>query len=314
MIFNEVYSAYYNVVSDIIRIALDHPVSREEIDKVIRRRAFADSFKIESSLTLWGFTINEDGKYVTSIKNPPSMPYTLLERQWLKAILMDRRMILFMEPELISYYKDVVLKDETPLYTPDDVVAYDQYSDGDDYSSEEYVLNFKYVLKSIHNSTPISLNYLNRKGVTKIFKVMPDYIEYSEKDDKFRLIAHDMNGCPGFYSMSKITGVKDLTEDVNFNPLNSCVTKSENKRSFVIRIIDERKALERVMLHFSHFEKKATKIHDNLYELEVFYDVTDEKEMVIRVLSFGSVIKVTSPPNFVDLIRNRLISQREYDL
>ncbi len=73
---------------------------------------------------------------------------------------------------------------------------------------------------------------------------------------------------------------------------------------------DQRNALERVLLHFAHFEKRAKKIDDERYSVMVNYDKEDETEMVIRVLSFGPMIKVTAPKHFVDLMKRRLIDQK----
>ena len=43
-------------------------------------------------------------------------------------------------------------------------------------------------------------------------------------------------------------------------------------------------------------------------------DKDDETEMVIRILSFGPMIKVTAPQHFVELIKQRLIRQKSCGL
>ena len=44
--------------------------------------------------------------------------------------------------------------------------------------------------------------------------------------------------------------------------------------------------------------------------ITVYYDKDDETEMVIRVLSFGPMIKVTAPVHFIELIKKRLMEQK----
>ena len=81
-------------------------------------------------------------------------------------------------------------------------------------------------------------------------------------------------------------------------------------KELTLQINDERNALERVMLHFAHFEKQAERVEDNKYLLHLKYYANDETEIVIRVLSFGPCVKVISPDSFVGLIRERLEEQR----
>ena len=81
-------------------------------------------------------------------------------------------------------------------------------------------------------------------------------------------------------------------------------------RELTLQINDERNALERVMLHFAHFEKQAERVDDNKYLLHLKYYATDETEIVIRVLSFGPCVKVISPDSFVGLIKERLEEQK----
>lgn len=71
--------------------------------------------------------------------------------------------------------------------------------------------------------------------------------------------------------------------------------------------------MERVLLHFAHFEKSAEKLDDKHYRVTIHYDKEDEIEMVIRILSFGPLIRVTAPQHFVDLIKQRLLEQKSMD-
>jgi predicted DNA-binding transcriptional regulator YafY len=42
----------------------------------------------------------------------------------------------------------------------------------------------------------------------------------------------------------------------------------------------------------------------------IHYQQEDETELVIRVLSFGPFVRVAEPDHFVNLIRERLVSQK----
>ena len=78
-------------------------------------------------------------------------------------------------------------------------------------------------------------------------------------------------------------------------------------------LVDERNALERVLMHFAHFEKRAEKLDEKKYRVSVTYEKEDETEILIRILSFGPMIKVTEPESFIDLIRERLRKQQKWE-
>ena len=51
------------------------------------------------------------------------------------------------------------------------------------------------------------------------------------------------------------------------------------------------------------------RLDESRYRVTLKYDRSDEPEMVIRILSFGSAIQVTEPERFIDLIRERIEKQ-----
>ena len=79
----------------------------------------------------------------------------------------------------------------------------------------------------------------------------------------------------------------------------------------VFELIDERNALERVMLHFSDLEKETVRLDETHYRVELWYKQSDETEILIRILSFGPVLRVLEPEAFLGLIRERLKKQKK---
>ena len=303
MIFSELYGAYYNAVAKILSAAVDHPLGKNELRGTISENAFGESvLNIEPAFDeeRWQL-LRTDG--TTILNSAPSMPMTLLEKRWLKSISLDPRIRLFADsfPELDGV---------EPLFTPDDYCIFDKYSDGDPYENEEYIKNFRLILDAIKNKYPLVIETLNRTGNTLVFKIMPEYLEYSEKDDKFRLFTSG-NRAGSTINLGRIVKCRRYNGTVK----TSGGTRKKNKTERVeIEVRDERNALERVLLHFAHFEKEAEKAENGRYIVRIKYDKDDETELVIRILSFGPMVKVTSPQKFIELIKQRLIDQKSCEL
>lgn len=299
MFFNEIYGAYYNAVSKILAKAVEKPVTPKDIRKIVEESAFGESsINIENSL------FNEKWQLITKngdtpLENKPSLPLTTLEKRWLKAISFDPRVKLFDED-----FSD--LRDVEPLFTPDDICVFDKYADGDPYEDEKYINNFRLMLDAINRQYPVKLTTKNNKGEEKYIVFLPQYMEYSEKDDKFRVVGSGGRWAT-VVNMGRIIWchpyVKPYTPNTNTKMVR-------DKETVVFQLTDERNALERALMHFAHFEKQAEKLADNRYKITVTYDKDDETELLIRVLSFGPMIKVTSPDSFINLIKERLIKQK----
>lgn len=297
MIFHEIYSAYYNAVAGILACLLEKNASLEEIGKMIRKQAFSESaIAIEAAVReeRWQLFCM-DG--TTALEHVPSMPLTTLQKRWLKAVSLDPRIRLFdFCPE--------GLEDVEPLFTPQDYNVFDKYSDGDPFEDETYIHTFRVILDAIKNKYPLQLGVDNRKGLVSQFCVMPKYLEYSEKDDKFRLIVCGSRRADTV-NLGRIVFCRKFCGEF---PVR-CRERQKCLRQVTLEVRDRRNALERVMLHFSHFEKEAEKLGEDQYRVSIRYDKNDETEIVIRVLSFGPMVRVIRPESFVNLIKERLEQQ-----
>lgn len=303
MIFSELYSVYYNTVAEILKAAIDHPLGKNELRRIVEARAFGESIlNIEPSLMegRWQL-LRRDG--TTPIQSVPSMPLTMIQKRWLKAISLDSRIRLFQD-ELM------VLPDVEPLFTEEDICIFDKYADGDNYRDETYIKNFRRILDAVRNRYPLSIDVLNRRGHRTPIILMPEYLEYSEKDDKFRLIG---SGCR-FGRTVNLGRIIRCERYTGANVISSNERKLQRPRSVQFELVNRRNALERVLLHFAHFEKQAERIDGQRYKVTIYYDKDDETEMVIRILSFGPMIKVTAPAHFINLIKERLLHQKSCGL
>lgn len=303
MLFHEIYSTYFQTVAKILTEAVDHPLTTGEINLIIQNNAFEESIlNIPESLGVarWQL-LKEDG--TTILGKKPTMPLTILQKRWINAVALDPRVRLFTD-------HPVVFSDVEPLFLPEDIYVFDKYSDGDPYEDAEYIRNFRLILDAIKHQYPIQIRIMNRHGKQVTARTVPEYLEYSEKDDKFRLIG---------------TGSK-LGNTINLGRIISCEkcedeqTAKPGKRNrphpriIIFELVDDRKALERVLMHFAYFEKQVEKIDERKYKVTLHYDKEDETEILIRVLSFGPMIRVVKPAAFINLIKDRLSEQKSCGL
>ena len=302
MIFSELYSAYYNTVAEIISRLIEGERDEGELQKIVSRKAFCDStLTVLPRLKAERWQLMHPDK-TTPIEHIPSMPLTDIERRWLKAVSLDKRVRLFG----VEFPN---LEGVEPLFTSDDYLVYDKYSDGDPYDDEGYVERFRFLLFAIKEKKAINVSILTGAEKEAHTRCIPIGLEYSEKDDKFRLIT---SGCH-FMPVINLSKIRACSEYCGEHTIRD-VSIEKKYETVTLEVFDERNALERVMLHFAHFEKRAEKSDSGSYTVKIKYDRNDEREILIRVLSFGPLVKVIEPVRFVDLIRSKLLSQRKCNI
>ena len=300
MLFSEIYGSYFNVVAAVLAEAADGTLTANKMTAIVQEKAFA-----ESTLSIPAALKSEDWPLLDSdlhsvLRHKPTMPLTSLQKRWLKALLSDPRVALF-DPDTTG------LEDVEPLYQQDNIVFFDQYADGDPYSDPAYIANFHTVLKAIREKRKLRIRFHGHTGARHSFECVPYRLEYSAKDDKFRLLASGKRRL-NTINMARVRSCELLDE---FDP-KSVTMPGERLEELTLLLHDERNGLERVLLHFSHFEKETLKLDERLYQIKLRYDKDDETELLIRVLSFGPVLEVKAPNEFIRLMQNRIRKQLNY--
>lgn len=299
MLFHEIYGAYYRTLSHILALAVDGTLTKESLYDTVRQYGFEEStLTIPDALQRQSWPlIKED--LSTPLEHTPSAPLTTLQKRWLKTLLSDPRIKLF-DPPVDG------LEDVEPLCPPDTFVYYDRYNDGDPYDDPGYIKRFRCILSAIRHKRWMRIQFSGGQGLPHYWRCVPYKLEYSAKDDKFRLISANKRKALSI-NLGRITQcfLLEPCEDEEYRP------KPLKKRILVLELTDDRNALERVMLHFSHLDKETERIDDNHYRITLHYEREDETELLIRVLSFGPVLKVVFPDDFIKDLSDRLERQKK---
>lgn len=316
-LFSEIYNCYYQVVDRILKEASDSPL--RQLDMAL----LADEYGYgESALTIiphlingeWNLVIRDGCLYSSKIDNLQVLPMTNLQKAWLKSLLLDPRLQLFLTDSQLTIMEEY-LRDIQPLYSISDFLYFDQYADGDAVTSMYYREHFQTILRAIKSKQTLTISYFSAKGNETQRTYLPCRMEYSEKDHKFRVFMlfkpKEKDWQFETLNAGRIMRIKEtgfyVQEEIN---IDIYIERSVCSEPILLEISNERNALERTMLHFSCYEKRMERLGDSgKYLCSLFYRKNDETELLIQVLSFGPVIKVLGPEGFLQQVQYRVRRQ-----
>lgn len=320
-LFSEVYGCYFTVIARILEQA-QKGMKRQEIEELVHSHGFYDTaFHLLPKLLSGEWDLLEltvDGTYYAKTKAlEVKRPMTNLELAWIKSLLSDARILLFLTEDEYWQLNEALCKIE-PLFHADDFYIFDSAKDADAYDTKSYIRNFKVILEACKLKKPLRIYYENarQKRMTKI--VVPYKINYSGRDDKFRLLGAMALKGEHYKKITLNLGRIREAEMVDMDlpkdfQVENYFEHTYNESPIILRISKERNALERCMLQFASWEKQTEYEEENdCYICKIFYDKQDETELLIRILGFGPVVKVLGPVNFLNQIKERV--QKQYDL
>lgn len=314
-LFSEVYGCYYQVVADILRAA---PLVRRQVEVLVGERGYGEStLQLLPKLldqNAWPLLEARDGQFYSRLEHPPALPVTALERSWLKALLGDPRIRLFLADGQLAHLTEA-LRNVEPLYRQEDLSYFDRYLDGDDYADPNYRRRFQDILSAMREGAFLRLAYAPPKSRLRLGDHRPLRLEYSAKDDKFRVYtAKAWHGTfQGYHilNLNRIRDVEPSTEHYGGRlDLEGWRMRRRCAEPLVLRVIRERNGIERFMVEFSSYEKQSEyDAATRTCTVKLWYQQDDETEVLIRLLGFGPVIRVLGPGRFVTQMRERVLRQ-----
>lgn len=310
-LFSEIYNCYFQVIKSLIETK--KCISEKELKEQIQNSCFEESILyLLPKLTEngWGFYQKRDNVFYSKFSTEFYVPLTNLQKSYLKAILTDEKVKLFLSDEEAAAI-DTLFADVEPLYQSEDFYYYDRFADKDDYRNQVYRKHFQTIMTAIQNCEILDILYESRQNHRVHHKYIPCRLEYSIKNDCFRLlaVAFHMQSNPRIeiLNLSRIVRMKPTGERAKQAPdINGALKRSYDSEPARIIIKNKRNALERAMLQFANYEKSTRKIDSDTYECLIYYNKKAETELLIEVLSFGPMIKVVGSESFLQLLKERL--------
>ena len=302
MLFSEYYGAYFACVAEILSEAVERTLTKEKISEIAANQGLGESvLTIPANLRNGNWPlITPDCK--TPVRHLPPHPTTQLQKRWLKTLLLDPRIRLF-------GLTDKGLEDVAPLFDPAKIIWYDRYCNGDSFEDESYSERFRQLLEAVKTHRKVQVIFDSHRGKHNNWTVIPYRLEYSSTDDKFRLLCHSGKWRNRTLNLSRISYVRLWG---TFDPDDYPVPELTNE-SVTLEITNERNALERAMLQFSYLAKRTERIGEKAFRMTLNYRQEDETELLIKIISFGPLVKVVEPDSFSSLIRERIEKQFQYD-
>lgn len=302
MLFSEYYGAYFDCVAEILSEAVEGTLTKEKISEIAAKQGLGESvLTIPANLRNGNWPlITPDCK--TPVRHLPPHPTTLLQKRWLKTLLLDPRIRLF-------GLTDKGLENVAPLFDPAKIVWYDRYCNGDYFEDEGYIERFRQLLEAVKTHRKVQVIFDSHRGKHNNWTVIPYRLEYSSTDDKFRLLCHSGKWRNRTLNLSRISYVRLWG---TFDPDDYPVPELTNE-SVTLEITNERNALERAMLQFSYLAKRTERIGKKTFRMTLNYRQEDETELLIKIISFGPLVKVVEPDGFATLIRERIERQFQND-
>lgn len=316
-LFSDIYNCYFQIMKSLLK---NHDaLTQKDINNCISEMGYEESLlfllpKITSGE--WDLFKREDGLYISKISKGFYVPLTLLQKSYIKTILTDKRIQLFLDENEIKSL-DALLMDVPLLWDKEGFYYYDRFSNEDDFSDEKYRKHFRTLVHAMKDSQYVDIEYESRNNHRVHHHYLPCRLEYSVKNGKFRLLAVEMkknikhkDSGIEILNLERIKEVGLLPEYAEKIPdINNIIRSSYYREPVRILIHNYRNALERAMLQFANYEKNTTKIDENTYECLIYYNLRNETELLIEILSFGPMIEVLGSERFLKMLRERLLRQ-----
>lgn len=307
----EYFSTYKNklfiLLTRIMNQAIDgKEFTEEEVEKLLRDTKIADEDFIQNILGYgkdpYGI-MDFDFKPTFTDKKIPVNP-TNLEKRWLKSIIQDDFVRLFLNEDVILKLENK-LKDVEPLF----IMNLKKENINEDFI-KRIIISFRY-------DKFIKYKFIN-KDVEYEKTGIPFKLNYSIKENNFKLsvycIEDEELSYIGLDNIKDIEIVDDLDDALNklqkeVNEVGKNVFFKEKLKNqtetLKLKIIEQpdKNTIERVHLLFSSYDKKSFKMKD-YYILEVKYYKFDEENVIKNILSLGVYATVLEPES----VKQKVIS------
>ncbi len=330
-LFNEIYNVSFWKLGDILFDIL-HSNRFNENFAESKKQEYLNAFtfddteksmqvKIKREQQIDGFFKNfifnnapvfsaDAGNGLDSIKS--LMPLTKIEIQWLNNVLKHPFAACFLDSNEIEQLQNWLPKIE--LFDINDIVLIGQAVDIKEYYKKSvFADNLRIIIQAIRNNSRLNVSCITQFGTPKNYENFAvAYIEYSKKDDRFRIRGVCGKERIETINLERIVSVSFVGETFSQEDIVKTVSKDdENKEEHLaIFFSDIDNVPDKILSEFSCYRKECIRWGNGKYKMVLYYNSDDYKEIIIRLLGYGSLITVSDDTGSVlTELKERLANQ-----
>lgn len=362
LIFNEVFSVYYEVIADVLMQLYSsdedehgrftakriHSIIESSIKKhkkqygkktqdiletiifgIVRSNAFmregADNnygvWKKKSELSSNNNnSIEYMRKYCTNKTSFYSsiLPLSLIECRWLVTIINNPKIYLFLSCDEVEYLKDVLTAEENIKGLQYSSIRYTDRFKTNMINNDSEIRYINPLLDAICKHNKVGIQFTSARGDTIQDIYCPIHIEYSKRDNLFRCYAYAENlKAITIINIERIKQISIKDDIYDYGDVSSKLDAyiKRNMRSITIEFTDTKNIPDRILNEFAPWKKRCTyNKKTKIYQLKIFYQQQDTYELVVRLLGYGSLIRILNKDSALyNEYNKRLEKQREIE-
>lgn len=240
------------------------------------------------------------------------LPLSSIEIQWMINILNHPFAKIFLSKAEIAHILENLSNKE--IFDVNTVVLHDQYIGVEEfYNDSNFGESIQKIMRAIRENRMVTIKYKSQYGRQSNYECSPVYIEYSKRDNRIRVRAVSKSNIAKTFNLERILNVAILNETFDKVTAENTIEKhlKENECELVIFFNETRNIPDRILTEFSCFKKKCVKWGTERYRMTLHYDKEDKREILVRLLSYGSLINVFDDTGDV---RHELIERLENQL
>ena len=213
-------------------------------------------------------------------------------------------MKLFLSDKEIGYLKSVLSAGENEAKRLPLGAIY--YTDRFNFSKEARQKEIEIMnplLSAIQNHKKVFIEYRSAQGKKQTGVFEPIIIEFSKRDNLFRGYFYSVcNKKISIMNIARLESFRVLDEEYDYEKALSALERyrKKNTRELTIEFYDEKNVPDRILSEFAPWKKRCVYDRDTkLYRLTIFYQKQDSFELVVRLLGYGSAIRIREQDNRV---------------
>lgn len=220
------------------------------------------------------------------------IPLTNVEIQWIQNVICHPLAKCFLTSNELKRIKYSLPNPN--LFNINRTVLYDQFSDMEGFYAEfKNGAVVRTILQAIREKRTLTIQYQDQYKEPSSPICYPSHIEYSKRDNKFRLRGISDNKVKTF----NIERIQNISITDNHFDHDSILEKIKDydtaqSRSIKVSFGELKNIPDRILTEFSCFKKNCLKIANDRYRMTLFYSEDDAKEILIRLLSYGPYIDI----------------------